>query len=253
MWQQEVGYTTLYDAVFSAGGPIKRLRYEFVEGSTYYCIWLWKGDYWNLGAGAEIGIYATDNSDYAEKNFYEIDPDLTLHVRMVLKYKELGLFTITLNDFHQTNWWTCSFTPLIQHPNINWLSVDIDARFVDNRNPKGSPFSQNPGPMRSSYINYHKLMKPFYNAWKEKEESPITTDDWEEITMLDYANKVKPTGHASHPQCTKHPARCECVCPFNNSRCANPCSYYTTKCSYGDSGCTHYGDNDNGFQFNIKY
>lgn len=99
---------------------------------------------WRRGDGAEIGIYYTENEDNAENNFYIIDDSLTLHVHMLIKYNELGFIPITLNDFHQTNWWVCSFTPAIQFPNVDWIDVDLDVRFTGS--------------------NYHKLMRPFYNG-----------------------------------------------------------------------------------------
>ena len=43
-------------------------------------MWIWKGDYWNLGAGAEIGIYHTDSEIYHNNAFYDVDTNLTLDV-----------------------------------------------------------------------------------------------------------------------------------------------------------------------------
>ena len=37
--------------------------------------WIWKGDYWNLGAGAEIGIYYQDDLVQASKGYYKISED----------------------------------------------------------------------------------------------------------------------------------------------------------------------------------
>lgn len=64
-WQKAVGYTWFYDWFFNLGGPIKRKMYQFeverggllITHVTQYVVWCWKADYWNLGAGAEIGIY----------------------------------------------------------------------------------------------------------------------------------------------------------------------------------------------------
>ena len=61
MWQQDVGYNWWFDFFFSLGGPTQAVRLPFSvtdnnNNTTYYIIWCWKADYWNLGAGAEIGI-----------------------------------------------------------------------------------------------------------------------------------------------------------------------------------------------------
>lgn len=237
MWQSQVGYSWLYDLVFSMGGPTQRLMMKFdavTGGKTiHYIIWCWKADYWNLGAGAEIGLYYTDSDESADNNYYLISEDLTLHVNMVINYTTVWGKVVELNNFHQTNWWVTSFTPGIQEPDIDRLDVDIDVRFVGS--------------------DYYKFMRAFYNSWTELR----TRDDFDYkyATMLPYANKVKPKDHENHPKCTKQPALCTCVCPLGSSACANPCSYYTKKCKASDAskGCRHYGDYDNGFQFKISY
>lgn len=63
-WQSNkfVGYNDLYDGVFKAAGVVNGsapdiYKEEFMMNGETYIIWAWKGDYINLGAGAEIGIY----------------------------------------------------------------------------------------------------------------------------------------------------------------------------------------------------
>ena len=54
-WQRVFGYNDLYDRVFDICS--KDLHYKLYTKDRDYIIWLWKGDYWNLGSGTEIGIY----------------------------------------------------------------------------------------------------------------------------------------------------------------------------------------------------
>ena len=246
MWQSEVGYDPMYDFVFSICGGIQRIIYEFEEGGTKYRLWLWKGEYWNLGAGAEIGIYYSPDG---KNGFYKIATDLTLHVRMLVKYRALGFqFTsITLNEIHQTNWWVCSFTPAAQLPYLDWLDIEMDVRFTGYvSNPNTIPATVISG----GNLDHLKLMKPFYARW----DILKNTDDWKKITMLPYANKTKPDStHSTHPACGARPENCNHVCPSGNIQCGGPCTHYTTKCKNGDPGCLHVGAVGNGFQFKIKY
>ncbi len=196
MWQSEVGYSWIYDYFFSLGGPIERYIYKFKHDEINYVIWCWKGDYWNLGAGAEIGIYYTDNDKYAENNFYLIDENLTVHTRMIVKYRwlfgsEIG--ASTLIDFHQTNWWVTMFTPAVQHPRVDRIDVELYVRFTGE--------------------NYYGLMESFYNTYNDKNED----GEWSEISILDWATKSKPSGHESHEVCGLNPAVCECICPLGNT------------------------------------
>ena len=59
-WQKSFGYTDLYDLVLELGtfGNTRRKKFQFSpNGEKKHIVWMWRGDYYNLGAGAEIGIY----------------------------------------------------------------------------------------------------------------------------------------------------------------------------------------------------
>lgn len=246
MWQQEVGYSWWYDYFFSLGGPIKRLMLKFDTSGNgnsspvYYVIWCWKADYWNLGAGAEIGIYSTDVASNASANFYEIDPQLTVHTRMKIDYtfyqstSALPTVKMTLNDFHQTNWWVTSFTPSVQLPDINRLDVELNVRFTGD--------------------NYYPLMKAFRDEYNKPhiivdENGNEVVSDWSYVGELATATKVRPIGHSAHV-CGKKPESCTCVCPLGDNNCSWPCSYYSVKCT---DNCAHINEPENGFQFKITY
>ncbi len=254
MWQSQVGYSTLYDLAFSLGGPTKRLMFKFtatVNGAPrYYVIWCWKADYWNLGAGAEIGIYYTDSADDVEKNFYLIDENLTLHVNMDINYGvKDSVLSLDLNDFHQTNWWITSFTPSIQFPNIDLIHVNLKVRFTNYT--------------VGSFNNY-KLMGPFYKEWKLHQNAGADASeeekDWSKIEMLGYKMRDNLPGHAcNHCRSAIHPSQCKCYCALHSTSSSYPdcreysCKEYTDKCQAGDNGCQHYNDPDNGFMFKITY
>ncbi len=62
-WQEYMGYNKLYDKCFRFGtnDNIGIFKQDFSIGDSEYRIWAWKGDYLNLGSGAEIGIYKNMN------------------------------------------------------------------------------------------------------------------------------------------------------------------------------------------------
>ncbi len=125
-WQKSVGYIWWYDWFFNLGGPIGKKRFDFKQYGTSYVVWCWKGDYWNLGAGAEVGIYYCEA--LAATFGYHTDPDnLQLKVRMNVKLND---DYITYN-FEQTNWWVTSFTPRKQSPNVDLLKVKLNVNFIN--------------------------------------------------------------------------------------------------------------------------
>jgi hypothetical protein len=115
-WQEKFGYCDLYDILFSMGTDMQTDRYIFQIDSFYYCFWLWKGDYINLGAGAELGIYYTK-----DLSFWNVNKNLALNMKMTLHY--MGKCIIYREAFA---WWMTGF-------NSNYINVkakDLSARFV---------------------------------------------------------------------------------------------------------------------------
>ena len=61
-WQQYMGYCDMYDWFFDAGTSMKTNKYTIdMKNGDDYCIWMWKGDYLNLGAGTETGYIKAVN------------------------------------------------------------------------------------------------------------------------------------------------------------------------------------------------
>lgn len=162
-WQKDVGYCWWYDWFFNLGGQIGKVRMPFENGPRYYIVWCWKGDYWNLGAGAEIGIYYTNYIFLANAGYYDIDPaNLQLHVCMNVDYeKSPGQIQHLTSNFEQTNWWVTSFTPSIQSPNVDNLHVNITFSFFENNIHNGLLSS-----FRNRYTNQEWLQRldDLYNA-----------------------------------------------------------------------------------------
>ena len=55
--QRKFGYCDLYDEVFNYATNMDKEKFEFTSGGKRYIFWTWKGNYLNLGAGAEMGFY----------------------------------------------------------------------------------------------------------------------------------------------------------------------------------------------------
>ena len=55
--QQYGGYNFLYDIVFDYATSMRPEIFQFSYNKEDYRLWAWKGNYLNLGAGAELGLY----------------------------------------------------------------------------------------------------------------------------------------------------------------------------------------------------
>ena len=117
-WQQHAGYNDFYDWAFDAGSSMKPAKFQFSYGRTAYILWAWKGDYVNLGAGAELGIY------YGGGPHWLVDKSLAMNMSLTLKYK--GSIIIS---YSAKTWWITGFNPRYLNVNANKLTATFTVTF----------------------------------------------------------------------------------------------------------------------------
>ena len=105
-WQQCLGYTKLYDMGFDL---FTDMRYNnegmFTFNNQNYILWAWKGDYLNLGAGAELGFY------YGGENvnsIWKVNKSLAMPMTLTLTHRINGTI---VNNWKNTTWWITAFNP----------------------------------------------------------------------------------------------------------------------------------------------
>ena len=137
-WQQYFGYNDLYDFMFDIGTSMKSKKFQFSYNSEKYILWAWKGDYVNLGAGAELGIY------YGGGSHWKVDTSLAMKMSLTLKYKGKTIISYT-----STTWWITGFNPKYINVSASQLTATYTIWFNSrgmfaafrNTNPKGWIFN----------------------------------------------------------------------------------------------------------------
>ena len=133
-WQSNkfVGYNDLYDDVFKAAGVVNGLvpdiyKKEFMMNGETYIIWAWKGDYINLGAGAETGIYKKGIG-----NHYFTATGLSQKMQLSLKDTKNNN---TIFDYNPTErqWWVNGFNPNHQGVQAKELESITVIQFSDSK------------------------------------------------------------------------------------------------------------------------
>ena len=119
-WQQYFGYSFLYDYAFDAGTSMATDQFYFDYAGEQYAFWIWRGDYINLGAGAEAGIY------YGGGPFWAVDTDLAMRMSMDVYYQ--GENIISYSD---TTWWLTGFNPEYLNVSAGDMSVVYTIVFSD--------------------------------------------------------------------------------------------------------------------------
>ena len=116
------GYNDFYDTVFNYATSMLSGKYEFTYDNNKYIFWAWKGDYLNLGAGAELGIYKASGIS----GHWLVDRSLALPMTLKLvdnSGKELLTYAPT-----EKQWWITGFNPSYQ----NVLACNLKATFTVN-------------------------------------------------------------------------------------------------------------------------
>lgn len=101
---------------------MQRVKFDFVCNGTSYVLWAWKGDYINLGAGAELGIYTGDNF---QKN---VNTRLAMPMRLTLSYNGAEII-----NYHPTaeQWWITGFNSNYMRVKACDLTATFSVRFTD--------------------------------------------------------------------------------------------------------------------------
>lgn len=121
-WQQYFGYNESYNYVFGQVTSMWSHPYEFTYNGCGYTIWVWKGDYINLGAGAELGIYRGSSGHRT------VDRSLSMRMGMFVDYK--GKNIVYYNP-SEKQWWITSFNSNYLNVDANDLSVAVYIQFND--------------------------------------------------------------------------------------------------------------------------
>ena len=129
--QQYFGYTDLYDAVFDSSTSMRYGKFEFDinhDGYTDYVLWAWKGNYLNLGAGAELGIYK--RWEYSDE-IWKVDKSNAMTMTLKLEHKTKG----TLFDWcpKEKQWWITGFDPKVQNVNRDELKDTYSVEFANTQ------------------------------------------------------------------------------------------------------------------------
>ena len=141
--QQLGGFNDFYDTVFDYATSMASDKFQFSSGGVEYMFWAWKGDYLNLGAGAELGIYSNKSGilgmvdvSTPNKNHWLVDTSLAMHMTLTLQHKGETVFSWDpRNDSNfswDKTWWATGFNPYFQ--NIN--ACDLTANYTVTFNTK---------------------------------------------------------------------------------------------------------------------
>ena len=106
-WTRDFGFAVTYDVVANAVGIYDYVtrRYCFEYDGLEWRIQVWKGTYFYVTNGAEIGIYSRVPGEELGSFYNCADDSQMMEMEMTLFYKDTKLFSIE----RQRHWWLTGF------------------------------------------------------------------------------------------------------------------------------------------------
>ncbi len=116
-WQSIGGYNNLYDNAFGVftNNNMAREKFPFTVDNMEYILWIWRGDYLNIGEGGEMGIYSRPFalSDNGDLDHYFVDKSLSMPMQLYLYNYENADNIEEVLSWRPTEkqWWITGFNP----------------------------------------------------------------------------------------------------------------------------------------------
>ena len=109
---------------------MNRQKFPFFSGGKEYIFWAWKGDYLNLGAGAELGIYSRLVIKGYKTNHWLAETKSLLSMSMTLKCNGRNIATYRPRE---KQWWITCFNPYYQNVKARSITVIFTVNFQANK------------------------------------------------------------------------------------------------------------------------
>ena len=124
--QRHFGYNDTYDYVFKSFTSANPNIMKFSNNGTEYVLWMWKGDYYGLGAGAETGIYRGNGYHKLTYQDSKLIMKLSLYDksgRQIMKY-EPG----------DPQWWITGFNP--EYQDVKYQDLRVEGMIDFSKEPE---------------------------------------------------------------------------------------------------------------------
>lgn len=128
-WQRNFGYNELYDELFKIGSYMNYGRIEFEVSGKKYALWAWKGDYWNLQSGAEVGLYVYNDTYFNTPQYDAVDFEVPMTLSLYNCTDSRGYENLFNWAPIEDQWWITGFNPTYMKPNpdimVSVASIDL--------------------------------------------------------------------------------------------------------------------------------
>lgn len=132
-WQRDLGYNDFYDDIFKMTSAMALEKIPFDYNGKEYILWLWKGDYWNLHSGAEMGLYIERMNEAGTTHYDAINFELPMTISLYNYKSPTNIRNIFSWMPQVEQWWATGFNPYEKNPNPSDMAVIGSIDFTENR------------------------------------------------------------------------------------------------------------------------
>lgn len=157
------GYNNFYDTVFHYATSMEKDIFKFSYNNKEYVLWAWKGDYLNLGAGAEMGIYTKMVG--VPFDHWLVDESLAMPMALTLDYKGKQIISYDPKKVDPQifdplrkstdKWWLTGFNPDYQDVKASELTPTYTVNFSKNKDM-----------FTAFYKTWYGVEDAYGNKWK---------------------------------------------------------------------------------------
>lgn len=132
-WQRNFGYNDFYDNIFRMASDMRSKKIDFNHGGREYTLWLWRGDYWNLHAGAEMGLYVDYMEIWGMPQYDAVNFELPMTISLYDYKSSTNIRSIFSWMPQVEQWWATGFNLDMTVPNSADMVVVGSVDFTENK------------------------------------------------------------------------------------------------------------------------
>lgn len=171
-WQRDFGYNDFYDEVFRLATLMHNDDAEALTMTGQYKLWFWKGDYWGLHSGGEMGLYKYTRTSSGVGHFDAINFEVPMSVNLYSHRGETD--TVFRWNPEQEQWWVTGFS-------------GANKKFIDLKREEMELIGC------VDLSKFPDLYKAFKN-YKKEETFELLFDDDHHLIWLDFYEGVEEGG-----------------------------------------------------------
>ena len=132
-WQRKFGYNEFYDEVFKIGSFMNDGQLFTNCNGKQYALWMWKGDYWNLQSGSEIGLYEYKGKYSGTDQYDAVDFEVPMKMYLYNYYEENNIENVLNWEPKDKQWWITGFNIRYKEPNPKTMVMIGKIDLSDNK------------------------------------------------------------------------------------------------------------------------